>query len=285
MTTDPDLRRAAEAIAAADALLIGAGAGMGVDSGLPDFRGPQGFWKAYPPYEKLGLNFVDLANPHWFAKDPPLGWGFYGHRRNLYRRTLPHAGFDTLRRWAEGMKHGYFVFTSNVDGHFQKAGFDPERVMEVHGSIDYLQCTRNCGAGIYPAEATEIDIDETTMRAREPLPRCQRCGELARPNILMFNDWSWDEMRTQEQHMRLEAWLMGLEGARLVIFECGAGTGVPTVRRFCERVAEAATGLLIRVNRREPEVPVGQMGLTLGALEAITAIGDTSCVKTRFYSG
>ena len=53
-----------------EAILIGAGAGMGVDSGLPDFRGGSGFWKAYPPYAKLGLDFVSLANPRWFVSDP-----------------------------------------------------------------------------------------------------------------------------------------------------------------------------------------------------------------------
>src|SRR5438876_11018822 len=110
------IREAANIIAHADALVIGAGAGMGVDSGLPDFRGPQGFWEAYPPYAKLRLNFMDLANPHWFAADPALAWGFYGHRRNLYRRTPPHAGFGILLSWAKRMKHGAFVFTSNVDG-------------------------------------------------------------------------------------------------------------------------------------------------------------------------
>src|SRR6516165_1690725 len=134
------LQEAAEAIQGAQALLIGAGAGMGVDSGLPDFRGNQGFWKAYPPYQKLGLNFVALANPRWFRADPTLAWGFYGHRLHLYRATQPHEGFQILRRWGEQITHGAFVYTSNVDGHFQKAGFDPERVMEVHGSLDYFQC-------------------------------------------------------------------------------------------------------------------------------------------------
>ena len=57
---------AAKAIAGADALLITAAAGMGVDSGLPDFRGEHGFWNAYPAYRQLGLSFVNLANPRWF---------------------------------------------------------------------------------------------------------------------------------------------------------------------------------------------------------------------------
>ncbi len=75
--------RAAEAIREADALLIAAGAGMGVDSGLPDFRGPEGFWKAYPPFGRLGLHFQQLACPGTLVRDPHLFWGFYGHRLNL----------------------------------------------------------------------------------------------------------------------------------------------------------------------------------------------------------
>src|SRR5438132_2332231 len=70
MLDETQIQQAARAVASADALLIAAGAGMGVDSGLPDFRGDQGFWKAYPPYQTLGLRFTALANPHWFATDP-----------------------------------------------------------------------------------------------------------------------------------------------------------------------------------------------------------------------
>src|ERR1041384_5621306 len=97
---DARLRVAAAAIRSADAILIGAGAGMGVDSGLPDFRGPEGFWRAYPPYQKRRLGCEDLAKPRWFDDDPALAWGFYGHRLNLYRKTKPHAGFAVLHRWA-----------------------------------------------------------------------------------------------------------------------------------------------------------------------------------------
>ena len=118
-------QRAAEAILAADALLIGAGAGMGVDSGLPDFRGPEGFWRAYPAFR--GRRFEEISNPVWFQRDPEQAWGFFGHRLNLYRATAPHAGFEILRRWGESRPLGYFVFTSNVDGHFQRAGFSPEQ--------------------------------------------------------------------------------------------------------------------------------------------------------------
>ena len=80
----------------ADAILVGAGAGMGVDSGLPDFRGKSGFWKAYPPLAKMGIEFEEMANPYWFTKNPSLAWGFYGHRLNLYQKTKPHCGFNIL---------------------------------------------------------------------------------------------------------------------------------------------------------------------------------------------
>lgn len=274
MTEQELLRAAAETIKSADALLIGAGAGMGVDSGMPDFRGDRGFWNAYPPYEKLGLNFISLANPRWFRDDPTLAWGFYGHRRNLYRATTPHAGFAILRRWASRMKHGCFVYTSNVDGHFQKSGFDPERVLEVHGTVEFNQCLSGaCPAGVLPVPADEnVMIDETTMRAQEPLPRCPECGGLLRPNILMFGDWGWNESRTWEQEQRFNRWLGELKGSRLAVVECGAGTAIPTVRQLCEHVADMLGGVLIRLNVREPSVPVGHVGLGLGALAGLTAI-------------
>src|SRR5262249_14434943 len=97
------VRRAAAALASAEALLIGAGAGMGVDSGLPPSRGNRGFWRASPPYQKLGLSFSALANPRWFATAPTFAWGFYGPRLNLYRATQPHDGFRILQTWARRM--------------------------------------------------------------------------------------------------------------------------------------------------------------------------------------
>ena len=177
---DEPVQHAAEIVANAKALLITAGAGMGVDSGLPDFRGPEGFWRAYPAYRKLGLNFAALADPRHFRQDPSLAWGFYGHRLQLYCATQPHAGFDILKRWGEQMPGGYRVFTSNVDGQFQRAGFAEENVTECHGSIHHLQCCNGCGVGIVSADEVQVDVDENTMRARGKLPSCPSCGGLAR---------------------------------------------------------------------------------------------------------
>lgn len=272
--TDPILR-AAESLQNADALLVTAGAGMGVDSGLPDFRGNEGFWKAYPPMKHLGISFSEMANPSWFHRDPSFAWGFYGHRLNLYRKTVPHAGFEMLRTLAARMKHGHFVFTSNVDGAFQRAGFESDRVVECHGAIDYLQCMDACGAPITRADDVVIQIDEETYRAKDPLPACARCGALARPNILMFGDPDWSDARTSAQEHRFEAWLTELPAdARLVIVESGAGTAIPTVRSLGDRVARLRSRTtLVRINVREPET-AGQIEIALGAksaLEQITA--------------
>jgi NAD-dependent SIR2 family protein deacetylase len=265
---------AAGVIAGAHGLVIAAGAGMGVDSGLPDFRGTHGFWRAYPPYARLGLDFAAMANPEWFATDPPFAWGFYGHRMNLYRGTEPHAGFAILRRWSERMPHGAFVVTSNVDGHFQRAGFDPARIAEVHGTVHALQCTRSCGVGIFPSAPYQVQVDETTFRAAEPLPACPRCGALARPNILMFGDFEWDGSDSAAQSARLKTWLQPVAAARapLAIVEFGAGKAVPTIRRFCEQTARQYGCTLVRINPREGDVPAGQVSIALGALEALRAI-------------
>jgi NAD-dependent SIR2 family protein deacetylase len=274
-----DIHQAAEAIRAADGLLIAAGAGMGVDSGLPDFRGSEGFWKAYPVVARLGLSFAEMANPAWFERDAHLAWAFYGHRLNLYRRTVPHDGFAKLLAWAASKPDGYFVFTSNVDGHFQRAGFDPERVVECHGSIHHFQCARGCAArtySIWEAADERVTVDETVFRAANPLPRCRHCRGLARPNILMFDDFSWIPDRSSAQRERLELWLQTLakKSARLAVIELGAGTAVPTVRLTSESIARQLRGNLIRINPREPMVPAGHFSLASGALAGIRLLEE-----------
>lgn len=267
---DADLKRARTICREAEALLITAGAGMGVDSGLPDFRGTEGFWNAYPPYKRLGLEFVEMACPDRFAEDPEIGWGFYGHRLNLYRATKPHAGFQQLLDFGSALPGGVFVFTSNVDGHFQEAGLDPDRILECHGSIRHLQCFQDCRGEIWSGREMEIEVDETSMRAGPTLPMCPNCGGIARPNILMFGDWGWNSRRSAAQENRYQKWKREQWNRKLLILEFGAGTGVPTVRRESQHVANLPGAMLIRVNPREPEIPAGRgISLAMGALEAI----------------
>nr|VFK43029.1 MAG: NAD-dependent protein deacetylase, SIR2 family [Candidatus Kentron sp. TC]VFK43031.1 MAG: NAD-dependent protein deacetylase, SIR2 family [Candidatus Kentron sp. TC] len=266
-----DILSAARRIQRAEAILTAAGAGMGVDSGLPDFRGDEGFWRAYPPLERLGLSFIEMANPAWLEADPRLAWGFYGHRLHLYRDTDPHQGFYILKRWMAETGGG-FVFTSNVDGQFQKAGYAEEHIVECHGSLHHLQCAKGCAGTIWSADETHVSVDPETFQAMGPLPYCPRCGGLARPNVLMFGDGDWHSERTDAQEAAFRRWLAKIRGARLVIIECGAGRAVPTVRRTCEAVARDFDATLIRINSREPEGPPGTLSIAAGALATLMEI-------------
>lgn len=265
---------AAAILDGADTLVIAAGAGLGVDSGLPDFRGAEGFWRAYPAYRALGLNFQDLANPSWFESEPELAWGFYGHRLGLYRTTVPHEGFGVLLRLAQAKPGGFFVVTSNVDGQFQKAGFPADRVLEVHGTIHQNQCLGRCGAGMFPAVAVQVDSE--TMRARPPLPSCPACGGLARPNVLMFEDSDWDGSASAVGQARFQRWLATAAGRAMAVAELGAGHGVPTVRRISEALVSTFGARLVRINPVDVEVPPGQVGIQLGASRALALISGVS---------
>lgn len=260
-------RDAAELIAQADSLLITAGAGIGIDSGLPDFRGDNGFWKTYPALGKLGMRFYQIATPNTFQTMPEIAWGFYGHRLQLYRATTPHEGFTRLLQLVRKMPNGGFVFTSNVDAQFQKAGFDPGHIVECHGSIHHLQCMHGCGQSPWPADGFEPVVDTGNCRLLSPLPTCPVCGGLARPNILMFGDWDWDGRHAERQQARLQAWLARAQ--RPVVIEIGAGTAIPTVRYF----GEDAGCPLIRINPAECQVGLARdIGIPLGAREGIARI-------------
>ena len=224
---------------------------------------------------------MDLASPGWFDDDPELAWGFYGHRLELYRRTVPHRGFGVLLSLARRAGR-FFVFTSNVDGQFQRAGFPDDSIVECHGSIHHLQCLDDCDLGLFPAEAA-VDVDPATFRARPPLLRCPRCGTLARPNVLMFGDFGWDGTRTRDQTLRFKAFEETAPRGTCVI-ECGAGSAIPTVRHTSERAAARFGGTLVRINVREPNTPPGHVGIPMGALDALTRIDSligVDCASRR----
>jgi len=267
---EPRYAEAADIIRTADTIVITAGAGMGVDSGLPDFRGDQGFWNAYPMYERLGLSFVQAANPQHFDDDPSFGWGFYGHRTNLYRSTVPHRGFQMLQEWIKTFKLAHFVVTSNVDGQFQKAGFATDHVFEIHGSIHHLQCTVPCHRGIWTNDAT-YDIDEANMRALD-VPYCPQCQRVARPNILMFGDYSWISKRSAIQEEDFDAFLQRYGESRMVVVEMGAGSALPTIRNLSERLGRRSNTTVLRINPREAQIRTPHFSFSGGAVEVLSQI-------------
>jgi NAD-dependent SIR2 family protein deacetylase len=266
------LEHAAAIIKEAEVFIITAGAGMGVDSGLPDFRGDHGFWNAYPAYARLGISFEECASPGHFLNDPYFGWGFYGHRANLYRETIPHEGFHILKKWIEQNNADYFVVTSNVDGQFQKAGYDDSRVYEVHGSIHWLQCQKRCMDEIWPNNNV-FPIDETTMRASDPLPRCPACGTVCRPNILMFGDYSWLHDRTLAQNHAFNRFMKSNTGRRVAVIEMGAGKAISTIRQISERIGQDINHVtVIRINPREPQIESPHISVPYGALDGLRSI-------------
>lgn len=262
---------AAALVGQADGLVITAGAGMGVDSGLPDFRGRDGFWRAYPALGRAGLDFASVASPATFARDPHLAWGFYGHRLALYRRTRPHEGFALLRHWAAERLHGAAIFTSNVDGQFQLAGFNDALIHECHGSLHWQQCLQGCGQGPLPATALQPQVDDATCRWLGDLPQCPGCGGLLRPNLLMFGDGGWLADRYEAQSQRLHRWLDRLE--RPLVIELGAGTTIPSVRHFGQMLLAQRGALMLRINLREAALsPALGLSLPAGALEALQGV-------------
>lgn len=298
------LQLGAEALADCDNWIISAGAGMGVDSGLPDFRGSSGLWKD----RSLAMTYEEMSDDKWFTEDPCFAWGVNYTQLALYRQTVPHEGFAAVSRWAEYLGKPYYVFTSNIDGQFEKAGFSEERIALCHGDIHHVQCTdrkcRGVGGGgeadlVWSADCLptglETGIDRASLRlsAADSLDaahfRCPRCDKLARPNIWFCHDANYvPRKQLIETRNAYNKWVFSSmdERKRIVVVECGGGMAIPSVRVEGEdAVAGGGEGsLLIRINPSDCRVPAERgVGIPLGAragLERLEAALST-LLKTR----
>lgn len=217
------------------------------------------------------MSFQDIACPDAFRRTPERAWGFYGHRLMIYRKVIPHAGFALLKRWGERMPNGVNIFTSNVDGQFQKAGFDAESIHECHGSIHHFQCLKPCCRKVWSADGFEPDVDVAHCMLRNAPPSCPECGGMARPNVMMFNDWDWLDSRSGRQEARQGHWLCSVQ--RPVVLEIGAGTTIPSVRYFSQRMVHSHGAKIVRINPLESQVAPGAgVGLSMAAAAGLTAI-------------
>lgn len=274
------IEKAAKFLKEANSILITAGAGMSVDSGLPDFRGNEGFWKNYPLAKKMGLKFEQMSTPHWFKTNPKLAYGFWAHRYNLYKDTKPHPGYQILQDICS-KKENHFVFTSNVDGHFLKH-FSENNVYECHGSIEFWQCySENCASDIFKYPEERIHYKKDPLEGVEPFPTCKKCGDALRPNVLMFNDYSFNDLRLREKMDLYNEWKKKMKSLKsskelnLCVIEIGAGHHVPTVRHQSEVMSASFNANFIRINPRDFKVPREEhVSIQLNGLEALQLIQE-----------
>lgn len=135
------LAAAANLISRADAILVCTGAGMGVDSGLGTFRGRNaGVW---PPLTAMQMDFSEMSCPDWFEHDPHLAWAFWSFRHTAYMQSSPHVGYDIVAKWGSRAPLGFFVVTSNIDGHWMRtAAVGADRVLECHGAVTHMQAVQ-----------------------------------------------------------------------------------------------------------------------------------------------
>lgn len=254
VTNDINFSKARDIIRDSDAVIVYTGAGMSAPSGAPTFRGDNGFWKAFPQYEALGMNFQMMANPRTFEDHLPLALGFYGFRLNLYKELKPHSGYEALKRLFEKKEYGGYVVTSNVDGHTQRVGI--KNVLEEHGSINTWQCVdKSCADKSGLVEAPEIVVNETTMRGKVEDKHYCSCGKALRPNILMFWDGRFCETVYQEQSKLYQKYKYGLMEKRnpvkVAVLEIGAGDEIDTMRVMASSTATSFETWVIRINLDE----------------------------------
>jgi len=280
----PMIKKCAQQIITSDAILILAGAGLSVESGMPSYlSNSDSFWESFPPFKKKNMTFYDVSNPAFFLNDPHLAWGFYGERLMLANRTIPHEGYDILKKWAE-TKNNYFVYTSNIDGHFLKANFPDNRIVEAHGSIHHVQKDGEIMEAFKIPELSPPIIKD--YRAVN-LPY-DSDGNVIRPNILMFGDWSWISYRFLDQKDRFNEWIndtiLGLK--KLVILEIGTGISSVSMRKLTHELVKAHAGLanVIRINIKDSEIEEPHIGLQLSSLNAIKMLDQSITEEKKSMS-
>ena len=140
---------AADMMSMADAVIVASGAGMSLDSKLPDFRNETAWNARYPMFQGRGLTYAHLASHAMLDKNPRLAWGWYASCISMYAESAPHNGYKILKAYSERLKEGLFVYTSNVDGMFARAGFAEDRIVQCHGCMQVLQCSKTAAHGTW----------------------------------------------------------------------------------------------------------------------------------------
>jgi len=182
-------------------VLVLTGAGVSAESGIPTFRGKNGYWRNLDP--------ARLATPEAFTRDPKLVWEWYRERRNRICNAQPnaaHAAIATLAQHADE----FLLVTQNVDDLHARAGLPMEKMVQIHGDIFVTRCSR-CDFS-YPPEppaARAVQSESGRLRSIAPtlendvdLPRCPECDALMRPGVVWFGEQlPWTELRRVETYL------------------------------------------------------------------------------------
>ena len=179
------------------------GAGISTESGIPDFRSPSGIWAQYDPMEYATLSA--------FRRDPVKVWEFYALRFEVLTRAEPNAGHLAL---AELERRGLVraVVTQNIDGLHARAG--SQDVVEVHGSIRTSSCLA-CGARV-PIE------DVVGALETQPAPPCPECGEILKPDVVMFGELLPVDAIDRASALAREAGVLLVVGSTLEVYPVAA---------------------------------------------------------------
>ena len=167
-------------------VLVLTGAGVSAESGIPTFRGKDGYWR--------NLNPAKLATPEAFAKDPGLVWEWYRERRRRIRAAQPNLAHQAIAKLAQHVQESLLV-TQNVDDLHARAGSSKEKMVQIHGDIFVTRCSRcHFSRHDYEHEHESEDIDP---------PKCPRCNALMRPGVVWFGEQlPWDELRRVENYLK-----------------------------------------------------------------------------------
>ena len=266
----------------ADAIFLTSGAGMSVDSGLPDYRSNLGI---IAELHGKGYNYDEMCNPQMFIENIEFAWGWYADHMKQFMSKEPHEGYHMIKKYIDKRKLDYFIFTSNVDCMWKKAGFDVNRIMEYHGSMDYLQGLTKKGP-IWKTDYSVIESikydPDTFICKRNSIPTSPYDGKYARPNVCLFEDCDYfNTSRFEKIDKIFGEWYMNIakKNKRLVVVEIGAGTIVPTVRNMSEEMVtdhfirlqreNPEFAKLIRINPMEDTVPPGHISIKMNGLSAI----------------
>jgi NAD-dependent protein deacetylase/lipoamidase len=168
----PQLERGRQLLRLARRVTALTGAGISTDSGIPDFRGPQGVWTKNPAAEKAAtlshyLNDPEVRRQSWQQRLRSPAWA-----------AAPNAGHRALVD-LERQGRLLAVVTQNIDELHQRAGNDPDRVIEVHGTMHRVKCW---GCGWEDLMSAALD----RVRAGDPDPRCETCGGILKSATISF---------------------------------------------------------------------------------------------------